>query len=70
MAALDRMQLWNSIASASGISRSITSRNLRALASAFKKNLEMSGQTMDPPDTVTVEPMIEAETGKLVTKVG
>ena len=61
------MQFLEMIASNSRISHSVASENLRT----FVKSQQVRLQFMpDPPRDLDVKPLVEADTGKLVTKIG
>ncbi|GFM38428.1 hypothetical protein [Desulfovibrio psychrotolerans] len=65
----DSSQMWSAIAGASNISQSVASQNLRTLAKTFSSLHSLGIASPELSKSVTVRPIIESTTGKLVSTI-
>lgn len=66
---LDKESLWTSIAALSTISNSQASETQRMLSKTYNHLNSLGLASPSLPQSVTVKPLIESTTGKLVTTV-
>lgn len=65
-----KSQMWAAIERLAQISPSVTSHNQRTAKQVFEATRTAGMTTLEPPRDIDLKPIIEADSGKIVSKIG
>ncbi|MGE4299063.1 MAG: hypothetical protein AB7E47_13635 [Desulfovibrionaceae bacterium] len=65
-----KAQMWDSIERLASISHSVTSNDQRLVHKSYESVKTVSMQDLEPPRQVNVQPVVEQDSGHIVSEVG